>query len=177
MPAVIKGNENSELCARVEQSALLWIFTHSMDVRAIGDASHHRAPVFSQVCRFENVRFEIVEFMPVHGYIRSVSVVRRRIDEADCAPLGHLWRDLRPMLSVIGCYMNKSIIGAGPERSFFYRRLRQREHGVVIFNRSDVVSQRTAAWLLFGFVVARQIAADLGPALSVIGRFENALCA
>ena len=81
------------------------------------------------------------------------------------------------MLSVIRCYVNKSIIGAGPERSLFYRRLREREHGIEIFNGSDVVCQRTAAWLLFGFVVARQIAADLHPTLSVVGRFENALCA
>ncbi len=59
-------------------------------------------------------------------------------------------------------------------RSFFYWRFRERKDRVVIFDRSDVVRQRTAAWLLFRFVVAREITADLCPALSVIGRFENA---
>src|SRR4030095_7077824 len=80
------------------------------------------------------------------------------------------------MLSVIGREVYESIIRAGPQCSLFYRRLGECKHGVVIFNRSDVVSQRPAAWLLFGFIVASQIAADLRPALTVIGRFENALC-
>src|SRR5207237_518396 len=39
-------------------------------------------------------RFEVVELMPIHGNIRAVSIVWRRIDETDCAPLGHLWCDL-----------------------------------------------------------------------------------
>ncbi len=46
--------------------------------------------------------------------------------------------------------------------------------GVVIFHAGDVVGERTAAWLLFRFVIFRQVVADLSPALAVIGGFENA---
>src|SRR5438094_9644560 len=79
------------------------------------------------------------------------------------------------MLAVIARDVDYSIVRAGPDRSFFYRGLRERKDRVVIFNRRNVVCKRAAAWLLFAFIVARQIAADLGPALAVIGRFENAL--
>ena len=146
-----------------------------MDVRAVGNSGHNCAPAFSQIGRFENVRLEVVEFMPIHSNICSVGIVRRRIDEADSAPLGHLRRDIRPMLSVVRRDMNKSIICARPQGSFFHRRLSEGKDSVVIFNRSNVISQRATAWLLFRFIVARQITADLCPALSVIGRFKNAL--
>src|SRR6266700_7376038 len=78
------------------------------------------------------------------------------------------------MLAVIGRDLNQSIVRSGPDRSFFYRGLREREDRVVIFNRRNVVCKRAAAWLLFAFVVTREIAANLGPALAVIGGFENA---
>src|SRR5580704_13903835 len=103
--------------------------------------------------------------MPIHSNICRVGIVGRGIDEAYGAPLGHLRRDIRPMLSVIGRDMDKSIICAGPERSFFHRRLGESKHSVVIFNRSNVISQPATAWLLFRFIVARQITADLCPAL------------
>src|SRR6266446_964331 len=79
------------------------------------------------------------------------------------------------MLAIVSRNVNESVICACPQRSCVYRGLSQREYGVVIFDRSDVVRQRTAAWLLFGFVVPGEVAANLRPALSVIGRFENAL--
>src|SRR5437762_11503270 len=79
------------------------------------------------------------------------------------------------MLAIVGGNLNKPIICACPERSLIYWRFRQGKHRVVILDGSDVVRQRTAAWLLFRFVVAREITADLRPVLSVIGGFENAL--
>ena len=118
MRAVVERNKRSELRACIEQSAFFGIFAYRVDVRAFGNARRDRAPAFSQVGRLKNIRFEIVEFMPIHGNIRGVSVMRRWIDETDRAPLRHLWCDLRPMLTVIGCHVNKSIICAGPQRPF-----------------------------------------------------------
>src|SRR5207249_8439223 len=46
--------------------------------------------------------------------------------------------------------------------------------GVVIFHARDVIGQRAAAWLLFRFIIFRQVIADLGPAHAVIGRFKDA---
>src|SRR5205085_12619078 len=79
------------------------------------------------------------------------------------------------MLAIVDGNLNKAIICACPERSLIYWRFRKGKHRVVILDASDVVRQRSATWLLFRFVVAREITADLRPALSVIGGFENAL--
>src|SRR5437016_6440717 len=79
------------------------------------------------------------------------------------------------MLPVIRRDVDEPVICACPDGSFCYWGFSQRKDCVVVFDRSDVVRQRTAAWLLFRFVVAREITADLRPLLSVIGGFENAL--
>ena len=119
------------------------------------------APGFAEVGCFENVWLEVVEFVPIHRDIGGVGIEGRGFDEVDRAPLGHLWRNIAPMLSVVGGDVNKSVVRAGPERSLFHRRFSERENGVVIFDRRDVVSQRAAAWLLLRFVVSRQVVADL----------------
>src|SRR5207244_6758710 len=113
--------------------------------------------------------------MPIHRHISGAAVVRRGFDQIDRAPLAHFRCDVRPMLAVVGGNLNEPIICACPEGSLFYWRFSQRKHRVVIFDRSDVVRQRAATWLLFRFIVAREITTDLCPALSVIGGFENAL--
>ena len=70
--------------------------------------------------------------------------------------------------------MHQSVVSAGPDHSFLLRRFCERKNRVVIFDRSDVVRERTAARLLFALVVAGEVAADLRPALAVIGRSKNA---
>src|SRR5215470_16898613 len=78
------------------------------------------------------------------------------------------------MLAVVSCDVKQPIVRACPKRSLVDRRLRQSEHRVVVFDGGDVICQGAAAWLLFGFVVQCEIATDLCPALTVVGRFENA---
>ena len=78
------------------------------------------------------------------------------------------------MLTVIGCDLDQSIVRSSPDRPLLYWRFRKCEDSIIIFNRSDVVCEGAATRLLFAFIVAGKIAADLCPALSVIGRFENA---
>src|SRR5205809_7520565 len=113
--------------------------------------------------------------MSIHRDIGGVAVLRRWFDQIDRAPLGHFRCDVRPMLAVVGGNLNEPIICACPEGSLFYWRFSQRKHRVVIFDRSNVVRQRAATWLLLRFIVAREITTDLCPALSVIRGFENAL--
>src|SRR2546428_6501753 len=113
--------------------------------------------------------------MSIHRDISGVAVVRRGIDKINSAPLWHFRCDVRPVLAVVGGNLKKPIICACPYRSLFYWRFSKCKHSVVILDRSDVVRQRAATWLLFRFVVAREITTDLCPALSVIRGFENAL--
>ena len=72
--------------------------------------------------------------MSIYRDVRGVAVVGRRINKIDSAPLRHFRRDLRPMLAVVSCDVEQSIVRSGPERSLFYRRFRQRKHCVVIFD-------------------------------------------
>ena len=110
-----------------------------MDVRSIGDTTYNRSPGFSQVCCFENVRFEIVKLMAIHCKVSCVPVVRRCLDGIDSAPLRHFRRDVRPMLAIVGSHLNESVVCAGPNGSLFHWRLGKRKHSVVIFDGSNVV--------------------------------------
>ena len=80
MGAIIERNKNAELGSGVKQTFALGIFTHGVHIRAIGYSICNCAPVFSQVGCFENVRFEVVEFMSLHRHINTVAVVRRSFD-------------------------------------------------------------------------------------------------
>ncbi len=92
--AVIERNKNAKLGSGVKQTFALGIFTHGVYVCAFGYSICHCAPVFSQVCCFENVRLEVVEFMSIHGDVSSIPVMRRRVDQIDRAPLRHFRRDV-----------------------------------------------------------------------------------
>src|SRR6266478_1943158 len=120
MRAVIERNKNAELCARVKQPAFFRVFAYRVNIRAVRNASYNCTPALPQIGRFENVWLEVVEFMAIHCDVRSIAVMGRWIDEIDSAPLRHFRRDLRPMLSVIGCDVEQSIICSSPERSFFH---------------------------------------------------------
>src|SRR5205823_8637726 len=120
MRAVIERNKNSELCSRVEQSAFLRIFAHSMDIRAIGNAVYNRIPTFPQVRRFKNVRLEVVEFMPIHGDIGSVGVVRRGIDWLAVVQSGIFWVAFDQFCPSIVFAWVSSLAFPGQGGSFFY---------------------------------------------------------
>src|SRR5215472_10586588 len=87
MRAVIKRHEDAELSSCVKQTSALGIFAHSVYICAVGNSSCNCAPIFSEVGCLENVRFEIVELMPIHRYVSGVTVMRRSVDDADHAPL------------------------------------------------------------------------------------------
>ena len=55
-------------------------------------------------------------------------------------------------------HVNQAVVGAGPQHSLLFRRFREGEDGVVVFDGSNIERERTAAWLLLALVVARQIA-------------------
>ena len=78
------------------------------------------------------------------------------------------------MLAIVRGHVHKAVVCASPKRSFFHLGFGEREDSIVIFNRSDVVGERSAARLLLALIVAGKIPADLRPALTVIGGFEDA---
>src|SRR5260370_38754103 len=100
---------------------------------------HDRVSSVPGVASLENVWFIVVEFMSIDRHISGVSVVRRGFDQIDRAPLRHLRCDVRPMLTIISRDLDEAIVCAYPDGSFCYWRFREREDGIVIFYRSDVV--------------------------------------
>jgi hypothetical protein len=74
--AVIKRHEDTELSSRIKQTFALGIFAHRVDIRAIWNSICNCVPIFSEVGCFENIRFEIVELVPVYCDVRGVAVVR-----------------------------------------------------------------------------------------------------
>ena len=120
MRAAIERNENAELSARIKQPAFFRVFAHRVNICAVWNSIYNCSPALSQIGRFENVRFEIVEFVAIHRDIRGIGIMRRRIDEIDSVPLRHFRRNVRPMLAVIGRDVDSSIIASGPERSLFH---------------------------------------------------------
>src|SRR5207237_9438307 len=100
-------------------------------------------------------RLESVEAMSIYIYVCGARVMRGRIDDADGAPLRDFSGHVCPMSAVVSRDLDQAIVGAGPKCSFLHRRFGEREHRVVIFNRRDVVGERTATRLLFGLIVAR----------------------
>src|SRR5262249_30888929 len=55
----------------------------------------------------------------------------------------------------------------------FDRRFHNSKNGAVVLDAGVVFGYRSSRRSLFGFIVSREIAADLLPALSFIGRFEK----
>src|SRR5262245_40134659 len=69
--------------------------------------------------------------------------------------------------------MHQAIIRAYPDSAFFNRRFHNSKNGAVVLDAGVVFGYRSSRRSLFGFIVSREIAADLLPALSFIGRFEK----
>src|ERR1700736_4503473 len=165
MRAGVERNEDAEFGARVKNLSLFRVLPHCMNKSAVRNSTDNGSPGLSEVSCLENVGFEVVKFMSIYRNKSRVRVVRRRIDKIDSAPLRHFWSHVRPMSAVVSGQLNHAIVGARPQRALLHWRFRQSENRVVIFNRRDVVGERTAARLLFALVVTRKIAADCGPAL------------
>ena len=77
MRTVIERNEHAELGSGVKQSALRFGSSRTACTYApSGIPVSDCGPGFSKICRFENVRLEIVEFMPIDRDVGGVGVVR-----------------------------------------------------------------------------------------------------
>ena len=148
-----------------------------MGVGAVRNSVHNLRPTLAEISGLVDIRPDIVELMRVDGCIRGSGIKRRRLDQADQAPLRNsLWRHVRPVLAAIAGDVNQAIVGSRPEQILLHRRFCDREDRVVIFDRRVVLGQRSARRNLLALVVARQVRADRCPTLAFVCCFEHALC-
>ena len=112
--------------------------------------------------------------MAVDGDIGCSGIVRRRFDQADAAPLRHIFRcDVGPIFSAIARDVNHPIIGAGPDKALCNRGFSDRENGVVVLGAGIINIDRSTGGLLLALVVAGEIGADRFPVHSAIGALEK----
>ena len=79
--------------------------------------------------------------------------------------------DVRPVRAVVARDLDQPVVGADPQLAARERRFRDGEDGVVVLDAGDVLGDRSARGDLLGLVVAREIAADCGPALARVTSF------
>src|SRR5947208_16267487 len=129
MPPVIKRHVNPKLSPGVKQPFALRIFAHAVYVGAIGNSGSDGVPRFSEIGCSEDVGLKIIKPMTIDCDAGGIRVVRRRINNADCAPLRHLWGYVRPVLAIVSRNLNQAIVGAGPDCSLLLRRFGELENG------------------------------------------------
>ena len=174
--SAIERNINPSLRPRIQQILPHRIFADDMRVSAIRDATRNFRPRLAEIRGFEKIRLQIVQLVRIDCGIRRARIVRRSINQAHQAPFRNsLWRHIRPVLAAIARNVDQAIIGSRPQQVLLHWRLRDREHRVVILDRSIVLGQRSAGGHLFALIVTRQIGTDHRPALAFIGSLEDAL--
>src|SRR5205085_540027 len=122
MGTVIERDENADFGPGKQKAFSFRVLANSANISAVRNPVHDRAPRLAEVVSLVDVRLEIVETMSIYRNVGGVRVMRRRVDDADRAPLGNFAGDVTPVGAVIGRHMNKSIIRAGPQDSLFHRR-------------------------------------------------------
>src|SRR5215469_2113967 len=112
---------------------------------------------------------QIVVFDIVDRSVGSSSLLRRRIDQGDFAPVRDpFWRDVIPVLASIARAPNQSVIGSGPDNALLHGRFGHCVNEVVILGAGLLFGHGAAGRTLLGLVVAAQVRADYCPTLSAV---------
>src|SRR5215470_17703922 len=174
MRTIVEGNLHSAFGSGKQQSRPRWVDAYCMYVAFGGKAVRKRIPGCSEIGGLENVRREVIHFVPFDRRIGGTGIFRRRFQHAYSAPLRHgLRRHILPMLSAVARDVDQAIVGSGPDQILLYRRFDDRENRVVHFDSSVVLGDWPARSLLFLLVVPRQVRTDSRPAHSTVGRLEE----
>src|SRR2546423_7655677 len=112
MCSVVKGNKHTDFRSSIQESFPLRIGLHRAHVGPVGNAGYDWCPRLAEVARLVNVWLRIVQTMSIYRYVGAARVVRRRVDDANRAPLRNFSGDIGPMRAVIGRDVNQTIIGA-----------------------------------------------------------------
>src|SRR5262245_34762105 len=125
-------------------------------------------PISSGVASLKDIWFEIVEPVTVDRDVRGGGVEMRGINQTDTTPFRHAGCDAGPGGAVIGCDVEKSIVGPGPKQAFFQGRFREGENDVVVFDAGNVVLDWSATWFLLALIVAGEVFTNRRPAMALV---------
>ena len=89
-----------------------------MDVDAGGKSSRNPLPGLSIIASAIDVRIKILELVPIDARIGGGLVEVRRLDHSHSVPRGNrAWRHVLPVLSIVRCEMNQSVISPDPDQT------------------------------------------------------------
>ncbi len=117
MVPIIKRNMYARLCACIEQSTLLSIFSNHSSEIVCSYARSDLCPGLPIIMSFEEIRLEVIRFVAGRGKVGRCCIERRRFDNTDQGPFGQIrGSHILPCLAVISRDMYQTIIRACPEK-------------------------------------------------------------
>ena len=95
--AIVEGNVDAVLGAGEQQALAAGIFAHGVHEIVFGDAVDDLGPGLAVVGGLEDVGLAVVVLIILHRHVGGAGIVRRGVDQADAAEIGHAGRrDLGP---------------------------------------------------------------------------------
>src|SRR5215472_11636314 len=166
--AVVEGDRDARLRARVQQSTTLRVLAHYVDVAGGGKAAIHLLPGGAVVMRTQDAGPLVIQCVPVDGSISGAAVEVRGVHYADIAPRAEARRrNVFPVLSAVPSQLDETIIRTRPN---FVRIEWRRRHGIDHSAAGDLLE---IAWPPAGRRLgtsngARQVGTDCAPARAVV---------
>src|SRR2546421_7423792 len=117
MLPIVKRNMHARLCACIEQSTLLSIFTNHASEIVWSYARCDLRPGLPIIMGFEEIRLEVIRLVAGRGKIGRCCIKRRGFDNTDQGPFGQIrGSHILPCLAVIARDMYQTIVRACPEK-------------------------------------------------------------
>ena len=174
--AVVERNVDAVLGAQIQQLRLLDVLANRAREVGRADAVGDRRPGLAVIVGPEDVRLEVVLLIAIRGDISGAGAERRRLNQADAREVAErLRRHVLPVGAAVARHLHVAVVGAGPDDAAVLRGRRDREHRRVGFDAGVVLRDGAAGGAHRLRIVAREVRADLFPALSLVGRFPDVL--
>ena len=90
--SVVEGCVHAALRAGKQQALASGIFPHRAHVEVLRNAVHQQRPGLAEIRGLIDIGLLIVELVTVHRHVSRAGIVRRRVDDADHAPLRQRFR-------------------------------------------------------------------------------------
>src|SRR5579859_41425 len=176
--AIVEGDVDAIFRAGEEQALVLGVFANDVGEAGVRETVGDSRPGFAEVGGPEDVGLEVVQLVAIDGDVGGAGGERRGFDDADETPLAEFFRgDVGPVLAAVAGDVHEAVVRTGPDDAFLDGRSREREDRVVILDAGVVLRERTAGRALLGFVVAREVAAELRPGHAAVGGLKDGFAA
>ena len=173
--AVIVRDVEMRFGSSKDQAFLVWIGADSAREVVIGNAVNDFLPGLAVVARLPQEGMEVIGEIHGGGHVGCTGVEGRSCDAVDAYPLRQIFGgDVLPVFAVI-LVVTWTRPSSEPTQITpgFDRRLIDRKDRVVVFDSGVVFGDGATRGTLFGFVIAGEVGAHLGPVLAFIGRGEQ----